>query len=77
MAFPTSPSFGDQYPLGGKTFRWGGLYWSAVLLADQAPTLVPSSFQKGAEMLPWIETLVTSYPSAVPGNHIGVLLNYI
>ena len=79
MAFPTAPSYGDPHVLGGKTFRWGGMYWSAVLLADQAAGAgaTPSPFMRAVQSPPWVQTLVTSYPSGVNGNHGGALVTYI
>lgn len=77
LDWPPSPSEGDTYTLSGRTWTWSASRGKWEMNPIPSSTITPSSFMRAIEAQPWIETLVTSYPSAVPGNHIGVLLNYI
>ena len=78
LGFPTTHAVGDTHTVGSRTWRWNGTGWEKWEMNPiPSSSVTPSSFMLAIEAQPWIETLVTSYPSAVPGNHIGVLLNYI
>jgi len=77
LDWPLSPSEGDTYTLAGRTWTWSASRAKWEMNPIPSSSVTPSSFMLAIEAQPWIETLITSYPSAVPGNHSGVLLNYI
>lgn len=73
--FPSLPTLGDSYTYGGKTYRYGGVYWSAINIADQGYVL-KNTFQSPVVAADYRQTLVTISQASV-SNTNGVLLNYI
>jgi hypothetical protein len=73
-----TPTIGDEFAFGGKTYRYGGMYWSAVNLADQVPGSNGSAagFFVGTEVL-WKEVLVTAGLEGIVVNSLGTELTYI
>lgn len=75
ISFPTSPApvEGDTYEYNGKTYQYGGVFWSAVHVADQ--TTGGSSFQV-AVPTGWKEISVIAGVNTVKPM-VGVILDYL
>lgn len=69
LGFNPTPAVGELHTAGTKTWRWNGAGWESATLKN--------TFMQAIAAQPWVETLITSYPSAVTGAHSGTLLNYI
>jgi hypothetical protein len=75
--FPSSPAINATYAYGGKTYRYGGVYWSAFNLADQTPTSGSATgFMTAVLLDDYREVLVEAAANAVK-NMNSVELNYI
>lgn len=73
--FTDLPSIGDTVEYGGKTFRFGGVYWSAVHLVDQG-IILKNTFQAPVVASDYREVLVTVAANPV-SNTKGTELAYI
>lgn len=72
IAFPSTPSAGDEYPFGGKVWRYTSAgYWTAVRQFNEFNNGFQNSIKQN-----WYETLVTTAPNPV-NNMTGVLLTYL
>lgn len=72
IAFPSSPTVGQEYPFGGKTWRYlSAGYWTAVRQFNEYNNGFQNPVMQG-----WYETLVESAPNPVT-NTTGVQLTYL
>jgi hypothetical protein len=78
MTFPTNPSVGENYTLGGKIFRWTGTYWSRLSSAVEVTNVIQNNavasvnIQDGTiELIDLSSNVAASFPS---NNYINIRL---
>jgi hypothetical protein len=78
MTFPTNPSVGENYTLGGKIFRWTGTFWSRLSSAVEVTNVIQNNavasvnIQDGTiELIDLSSNVTASFPS---NNYINTRL---
>lgn len=65
--FPSSPSVGDTYTSGGRTFRWNGTTWDNYIDAAAAVTHAGNHASGGSDPVTVAQSQVTGLTTALSG----------
>lgn len=65
ISFPPSPTVGQNYSYGGKTYRWTGDFWTTVSATDPPAgngsliVVSPTAPENPTQNMLWLNTSVT------------------